>query len=162
MSKQNDVMQYSETVEGPPVKVFIRDSGGVVTEPCVLVGHVVMDEARRPYLDDLGINTSWAEYDRALGRWERCLMSEAVADMLESMSAEGHFPFSFEAGPSLAELAWLKAQAAGETERPELPLHQYLIPATAEALDEVATLTLGSAHRFTRGSRAPGSPTDES
>lgn len=77
-------------------------------------------------------------------------MSEAVADMLESMSAEGSFPHAFEAGPSLAEVAWIKAQAEGETNRPELPLHQYLIPAKAEALDEVAALTHRNVLPFTR------------
>lgn len=138
MSKSMDIMQFNQPVIGPPMKVFIKDSGGIVKEPCVLVGHIVMEEERRGYLDDLGINTTWTVYSREAGRWERCLMSEAVADMLESMSAEGQFSHAFEVGPSLAEVAWIKAQAQGETERPELPLHQYLIPAGAEALDEVA------------------------
>lgn len=77
-------------------------------------------------------------------------MSEAVADMLESMHSEGSFPYAFEAGPSLAEVAWIKAQAEGETERPELPLHQYLIPAEAEALEEVAALVSGNVLAFRR------------
>lgn len=150
MSKKIDVMQFTQPVLAPPMKVFIKDSGGIVKEPCVLVGHVVMDEERRGYLDDLGINTTWVEYNREGGRWERCLMSEAVADMLESMHAEGSFPYAFEAGPSLAEVAWIKAQAEGATERPELPLHQYLIPAEAEALEEVAALAIGNVLAFRR------------
>ena len=140
MSKSMDVMKFTQPMLNPPMKVFLKDSGGIVLEPCVLVGHVVMEEKRRAYLDELGINTSWVEFSSKAGRWERCLMSEAVAEMLESMHAEGHFPHAFEVAPSLGEVAWLKAQAKGETERPELPLHDYLIPASAEALDEVAAL----------------------
>jgi hypothetical protein len=100
-------------------------------------------------LEDLGVSMRWAEYNCDSERWERCLMSEGVADLLEDLHAEGDFPYHFEAGPSLGELAWLRAQAEGATERPELPLHQYVIPAPAEALDGIAT----SGRRISAGAR---------
>lgn len=140
MPKKFDVMDLTQPMDGPPLKIFIRDSGGIVREPCVLVGHIVIEEERREYLDELGINTTWAYYHREAGRWEQCLLSEAVADMLVELHAEGSFPHAFEVGPSRAEVAWIKAQANGETHRPEVPLHHYILPAEVEALDEVATL----------------------
>lgn len=150
MSQSMDVMQLTQPMLSPPMKLFIKDNGGIVLEPCVLVGHIVVEEERRTYLDALGINTSWSEFSSKQGRWERCLMSEAVADMLESMHAGGYFPHAFEVGPSLGEVAWLKARARGELERPELPLHDYLIPAPAEALDEVAALSVSNALPISR------------
>ena len=158
MTKPLDIMTLTEPVEGPPRKLFIKDSGGVTFEDCVLVGFVALEEAQRPYLDDLGINTSWAEFNPRMGRWERCLMSESVAEMLASMHADGSFPHRFEAGPSLGEVAWLKARAGGALQRPELPLHDYLIPASAEVLDEVAALPVppGRSVPSRRGPRVEG------
>lgn len=151
MAKTIDVMDLTavdltQPLNGPPMKLFIRNNGNIVKEPCVLVGHVAIDEARRGYLDELGINTTWAVY--RTGRWERCLISEAVADLLVELHAEGSFPFAFEAGPSQAEAAWSKARSEGAHERPVLPLLDYLLPADAEALDRLATETDEKQHRW--------------
>lgn len=150
MSKRIDVMKLTEPVLGPPMKLFIRNTGGIVREPCVFIGYIDIDETQCTTLSALGINMTWAEYDRETERWERCLMSEAVADMLEELFLEGSFPYAFEVGLSRGEVAWITAQAEGATFRPELPLHQYLIPADPEALVNLADTASGTPRRLTR------------
>lgn len=137
MCKRLDVMSLTQIVDGPPTMDFVDGSGELVKELCVLVGHIAIGPEHRRYLEDLGINMTWAEYDHCAERWERCLMSEAVADLLEDLFAEGDFPHHFEIGPSQGELAWLRTHVRGATERPELPLRTYLLGANAEALDHV-------------------------
>lgn len=143
-----DETELSDIVPGPPMKLFIRNTGGIVKEPCVLVGHVSIEADQRPYLDAHGINTTWAEYRE--GRWERCLMSESVADMLVELYAEGSFPHAFEVGPSLGEVAWIKARYDGAEARPALPLQDYLTPADADTLDAVSKLDVQNVRPLTR------------
>ena len=139
MCERLDVMGLTQIVHGPPTKDFIDGSGELVKEPSVLIGYVAVGRDRRQYLEDLGVDMRWAEYYCDSERWERCLMSEGVADLLEDLHAEGDFPYGFEIGPSEGEVAWLKAKARGASERPELPLHAYLRVARAEDLDALVT-----------------------
>lgn len=133
-----DVMTLTQSVNGPPMKLFIRNNGGIALEPCVLVGHISMERSQRDALDALGILTSWSQYDPEAGRWEHCLMSDAVADLLCDLHAEGSFPYAFEVCPSRGEATWQKAQAEGDSIRPILPLSEYLLPAESTALDALA------------------------
>jgi hypothetical protein len=140
MCKRLDVMSLTQIVDGPPTKDFIEGGGKLVKEPCGLVGFVAIGPDRRQYLEDLGVNMTWAEYSSDSERWERCLMSEGVAELLEDLHAEGDFPYHFEVAPSRGELAWLRAQAEGASERPERPLHDFVIGANAEELDALALI----------------------
>ena len=138
MRERLDVMNLTQMVEGPPTKGFIDGSGRVLKEPCVLLAVIDAPADKRQYLDDLGVNMTWAEYDSESERWDRCLMSEGVADLLEDLQAAGDFPYHFEAGPSQGELAWLRAKEQGVIERPELSLWMYLVAAPAGALDALS------------------------
>lgn len=147
MREQLDVMSLTQVVDGPPTQDFVDGSGKLIKEPCVLIGWVDLPADRRRYLEDLGVNMAWAEHDADSQRWERCLLSEGVADLLEDLHAEGDFPHAFEVGPSQGELEWLEAQARGAMERPELSLASYLIPAHAERLVALTELSGGREHR---------------
>lgn len=127
-------MSLTQRVDGPPVKSYLDGKGGRIEEECTQVGWCDAEADRGQYLTDLGVDLSYAEYGPDTMRWERCLFSEEVADLLEDLHSTGDFPYAFEAGPSQGELEWLEAQACGATELPELPLKTYLIPANAERL----------------------------
>ncbi len=134
MSERLNVLNLTQLVDGPPVKKY-RDGGqDWIEEDCSCVGWIDADRDQHRYLSDLGVDLSYAYFDPDTMRWERCLFSEEVADLLEDLHSTGDFPYAFEAGPSQGELEWLEAQACGATELPELPLKTYLIPANAERL----------------------------
>jgi hypothetical protein len=102
------------------------------------VGTIDAPADRSRELEDYGIYMELAEFDVGNQRWEGCLFSEQVADMLEELHAEGQFPYVFEAAPSVAELDWLVRQAAGEEARAPHTLRAYRSPASAEDLARVA------------------------
>ena len=143
MSERLDIMNLTQLVERPPTKSYRDGRGGTVVEECTEIGLVDAPADRRRYLEDLGIDLTWAEHDPFTERWERCLFSEGVADLLEDLHAAGDFPYAFESGPSRGGLAWLKAKARGETERPRVPLNAYLIAANAEELDLLLDRDIG-------------------
>jgi len=138
MSERLDVTSLTQMVDGPPVKSYLDGKGGRIEEECTQVGWCDAEADRSQYLTDLGVDLSHAEYDPDSMRWERCLFSEGVADLLEDLHAEGDFPFAFESGPSQGELEWLEAAARGAKERAELALYKYVIPAEPGALDALA------------------------
>ena len=138
MNDRLDVMSLTQPVDGPPVKRYLDGNGGSIEEECSQVGWCDLPADRDQYLSDLGVDLTYAEYDPDTMRWERCLFSEGVADLLEDLHAEGDFPYAFESGPSQGELEWLEAAARGATERPELPLYKYLVPAQVAGLAALA------------------------
>jgi len=137
MSTRLDVMTQSQIVNQPPTADFIRNEGGLVKEDLVYVATIDAPVEKRQYLIDHGVDLTWAEYDLDTLRWERCLLSEGVADLLEELHAEGSFPYPFQAVPSQGELEWIEAQVRGETKRPKLP--QLELRATAGSDTEQAT-----------------------
>ncbi len=102
---------------------------GPPSKELVLVASIEAPRDKSVYLTDHGVELRYAEYDSSAGRWERCLMSRQVFEMLSTLRASGDFPYAFEASPSEGELEWLRAQAEGATIRPVLPLYRYLVAA---------------------------------
>ena len=139
MNRRLDDATLSQIVTGPPMKTFISNDGERVQEPLVLIAWVDSPEEQRQYLSDHGVDLTYAHFDPDTLRWECCLMSEGVAELLEDLYEEDDFPYLFEAGPSQGELEWLEAQARGDTERPELPLSAYLQPADPQRLARVTS-----------------------
>lgn len=129
--------RLNRVVGRPPVRSYINDQGRTVEEEQTLVGFVVANEDQRSLLNDYGICLELAEFNTKTQRWERCLFSEAVADMLQSLCDEGQFPHSFEAAPSVAELDWFERRLAGEETRAPHPLRAYYTPATVERLAQL-------------------------
>lgn len=119
----------------PPRRAFRSNEGETVYEDLVLVGWVEAPRSARETLDLYGMDVSCAQFNRIEGRWEGCLFSEPVADMLVELLAEGEFPHAFEAFPSWAELEWRVRQGRGETERPELEVYMFMEAASAEACE---------------------------
>jgi hypothetical protein len=149
-SKRFDVMSLQQMVSGPPVQDFIAEADGVIHEEQTEVGWIDADQNKGEKLAEYGVCMRFAEWDPETERWERCLFSESVADLLVELHGEGDFPFQFESGPSQAQADWLERQARGETRRDVLPLWQYAVPASAETLAALASrATLAS----TGGSR---------
>ena len=125
MSERLDIMSLTELVEKPPTKSYLDGKGGMIEEECTEIGWIDAPAGKRRYLEDLGVDLTWAEHDPFTERWERCLFSEGVADLLEDLHTVGDFPYSFETGPSQGQLAWLRAKAQGAKRRLVLPLRRY-------------------------------------
>lgn len=149
------VLTFSSPVAGPPTLDCIENDGRRVTEEQSLVGFVEAAFDRKNVLELYGIDLRYAFHNPKTGRWERCLFSCALADMLELLAADDEFPFAFEATPSQGEVDWAELKARGQTTRPKFPLKVYLTPATPEALAAVAD---DDRMRVRRG-RPPGNRT---
>lgn len=135
MTDRFDPKKSAEILSGPPILRYRNNEGDWVEESQVLVGWIQAPEDRRRYLTDHGIDLRYASFDPDTLRWECCLFSEEVADMLIELIQESDFPFAFEARPSWAELDWRLRQARGESERPEQPLWMYVTEASEEVLE---------------------------
>jgi len=122
-----------QVVEHAPILRLRANDFTDVLERQVLVGYVGAPESARDQLDGYAILMDLAHYDWREKRWNRCLFSEESATTLAELGAEGQFPFSFEAAPSAGHLATLEAQAEGRP-TPELPLREWVTPASLEAL----------------------------
>ena len=97
------VLTFSTLVAGPPTLEYVENDGTRVTEEQCLVGWIRADFDKRQQLELYGVDLRFAIHDPKAGRWERCLFSHPVADLLELLSSDGDFPFAFEATPSQAE-----------------------------------------------------------
>jgi len=134
MSLKRRVKLWRMSVNGPPIGDFRSVDGPSVKEELVLLASIKAPRDQSAYLTNHGVELRYAEYDSSRGRWERCLMSSPVFEMLSAFRNSGEFPYAFEASPSEGELEWLRAQANGATIRPVLPLHRYLVAARPEDL----------------------------
>lgn len=135
MTDRFDPRKSAQMLSGPPTLRYRSNEGEWVEESQVLVGWVRAPEDRRRYLTDHGIDLRYASFNPDTHRWDCCLFSEGVADMLVELVAEGDFHFAFEAKPSWAELDGRLQQARGESARPEQPLRMYVTEASDEVLD---------------------------
>jgi len=132
------ILTFSTPVAGPPTLMVVENDGRHVMEEQALVGWISASFDRKHVLELYGIDLRYAIHNPSTGRWERCLFSCPLADMLEMLAAEDEFPFSFDATPSQAEANWAALKARGQTERPMFPLKTYITAATAESLAAVA------------------------
>jgi len=139
MSPKIKGKRWNMSVSGPPVGDFRSTDGPSIKEALVLVAWIDAPRDKAAYLKDHGVELRFAEFDSSAGRWERCLLSRQVADMLLELGASGEFPHPFEARPSEGELEWLRAQAKGATIRPVLPLYRYLVAASKEEIEALNT-----------------------
>jgi len=112
-------------VSGPPCSPVRTAKGGSDYEPQLLVGWLAAPASARSQLEAYGVYMNLTDYDPRTGCWNRCLFSEAVADMLSELSAEGQFPYAFEAVPSTGYLALLETGPDSET--PALPLRSWVM-----------------------------------
>jgi len=133
--------RLEQVVHHPPRRSYSDCDGRRIEEEQTLTGHVTAARDRRRELEDYGIDMDLAQFDEERGRWEGCLFSAQVADMLQQLTDEGQFPYPFEALPSVAELDWLKRRTAGAEIRALHPLRAYRTPAPAEKLAKLAEAT---------------------
>jgi len=137
MKKQPESVDMRTKVLGPPVQVLRQNDGSNVQEDQSYVGWVEAPQDAERTLSLYGIYLRFARFNPRTQRWEACLFSRQTADMLETLSTEGEFPFAFQAEPSLGEAMWLAAKANGATERPKLELQLYFLPATQQAIEGI-------------------------
>lgn len=131
------VTTFRSPVAGPPTLMVVENDGRHVKEEQSLVGNIEAGFDKKHVLELYGVDLRYAIHNPETGRWERCLFSYPLADMLEMLTIEGEFPFAFEAIPSQAEVDWADLKTRGKAERPMLPLNGYLTPATPESLSAV-------------------------
>lgn len=137
-----DLLSVASTcrLTSPPRRAFRAneddaEGGPAVYEDLVLVGWIAAPRSVRESLELYGIDMSCAKHNSLEGRWEGCILSEPVADMLVELIAEGEFPYAFEVLPSWAELEWRVRQLRGEVQRPELEVYMFTEPASLEAVE---------------------------
>lgn len=148
------VTSFHTPVAGPPTLMVVENDGRPVMEEQSLVGWVSASYDRKSVLELYGIDMRYAIHNPRTDRWERCLFSCPLADMLEMLAAEDEFPFAFEATPSQAEVDWAHLRTHGQKSRPMFPLKFCLIVATPESLAAVAN---DDQMRIRRGSPKAGS-----
>jgi hypothetical protein len=125
-----------ELVTEPPTRSLRTNDGQTVTEDLIYTGWVAAPVKSRRLLEDYGIDLRSAWFCTETKRWESCLFSVQVADLLEQLSTENQFPFAFEATPSQAEVLWWKARERGAPERPEVALVAFCTPGNPEGLED--------------------------
>lgn len=128
----------NQIIREAPAMPMKRNDGTLIHEALTLVGDVVAPLSARTQLECYAICLALARFDEREGRWCGCLFSEASADTLVELGLEGQFPYPFEAVPSAGHLATLEAIANG-VERPALPLRDWAMPASIEALSRAAS-----------------------
>lgn len=129
--------RQGQIVDHPPLRWFIANTGDWVSEEQTLVGFVAAAQECQDQLHSYGICLELADFNPETQRWEGCLFSTEVAEMLQELHDERQFPYLFEAAPSVAELDWLERKAAGETTRAAHPLRAYFTQASVEALEKL-------------------------
>lgn len=136
----NEADLLTTTVDGPPERRLRANDGSSVVEFQTHVGNVKAPDNARETLELYGICTDYAIHRQKDHAWERCLFSEEFLQMIRELRVEDQFPFEVEAVPSEAEAEWRIARAAGAIERTPVPLLQYLLPASDEALARLQSI----------------------